>query len=223
MNTVTSQVRSRALSKRNTFIRVADFAGIGTHAAIRQALSRLARNGELIPVREGLYWRGRRTRFGMTRPSAIQVAEAIVGKGGVGFSGVSAANALGLSSQVPGMIEIAVPVRAPQALEHAQFVSRAARAERRTARLNALEVSLLETLDGWDELVEESYSFAIELLGRLFSDGDLDATKLVRASDGESAKTRVRLKELLRDVGYRSEADAVQDAAMPSVHHAIAV
>lgn len=222
MSTVTSQVRARALSKRNAFIRVADFAGIGTHAAIRQALSRLARDGELIPVREGLYWRGRRTRFGMIRPSTIQVTEAIVGKGGVGFSGVAAANALGLSSQVPGVLEIAVPVRAPQSLEHARFVSRAARAKRRVARLNALEVSLLETLDEWEELVEEPYSFAIELLGRLFVDSGLDAAKLARASGSESVKTRVRLKQLLGDIGYRSEADAIQDAALPSAHHAIA-
>ncbi len=223
MATVAAEVRARGLSRRNAFIRVADVAGIGTHGAIRQALSRLARDGELIAVREGLYWRGRKTKFGMTRPSAIQVAEAVVGKGGVGFSGVSAANALGLSSQVPGTIEIAVPVRAPQSFEQARLVSRAARSERRTARLNALEVSLLETLDGWDECVEESYSFAIDRLRHLFVGGDLDPGRLARASAGESAKVRVRLKQLLYDVGYRSEADAVRDAALPSDHHLIAV
>ncbi len=222
MNTVTEQVRSKALSKRNSFVCAADFAGVGRHAAIRQALSRLARDQELISVREGLYWRGRKTKFGMTHPSAIQIAEAIVGRGGVGFSGVSAANALGLSSQVPGVIEIAVPVRAPQSLDHVRFVSRAARAERRAVRLNAIEVSLLETLDEWDELVEESYGFAVEWLGRMFAEGDLDATKLVRASVGESAKTRVRLKQLLNDTGHQSVAETILGAAAPSTVYEIA-
>lgn len=219
---VSKQVRSKALAKSGSFVRAADFSGIGTHAAIRQALSRLARNGELVPVREGLYWRGRKTKFGMTLPSAVGIAEAIVGKAGVGFSGVSAANALGLSSQVPGVFEIAVPVRAPNSLDQTRFVSRAARSERRAARLNALEVSLLETLDEWDELVEESYTFAVDWLGGLFANGDLDANRLAKASNGESAKTRVRLKQVLRDTGYADAAQSVPDATTPSAMYEIA-
>lgn len=222
MSTVAEQIRSTARSKRGSFVRASDFSGLGTHAAIRQALSRLARDGELVPVREGLYWRGRKTKYGMTRPSALEIAEAIVGKGGVGYTGVSAANALGLSSQVPGVLEIAVPVRAPQPLEQARFVSRAGRLERRAARLNALEASLLETLHDWDELVEAPYDFAVEWLGRLFADGDLDATKLARASAGESAKTRVRLKQLLRDTGHEGEAESVLGSADPTVAYEIA-
>ena len=219
---ISEQVRTTVLARRGSFIRAADFAHVGSYAAVRQALSRLARDGELIPVREGLYWRGRQTKFGMTRPSPLEIAEAIVGKGGVGFSGVSAANALGLTSQVPGVYEIAVPVRAPESLNQARFVSRAARSGRRTARLNALEVSLLETLDGWDELVEESYAFSIEWLGRLFARGDLDAAKLAKASQGESARTRVRLKQVLRDGGHMNAAESIPDSTSPPATYEIA-
>lgn len=222
MISVSKQVRSRALGKRSSFLRVADFAGIGSHAAVRQALSRLAREGELIPIREGLYWRGRKTRFGMSRPDAIQIAEAVVGKGGVGYAGVSAANALGLTSQVPGVAEIAVPVRAPESLGHARFVSRAARSGRRATNLNALEVSLLETLEQWDEVVEESYSFAVSWIRRMLDAGDLDAEKLVKASNGESVKTRVRLKQLLKDIGRPVVASTVRGPSTSDDRYVIA-
>lgn len=219
---VASEVRRKALAKRSAFLRVGDFVGVGSHAAIRQALSRLAREGELLQVREGLYWRGRKTRFGMSWPEPLQIAEALVGRGGVGYSGFSAANALGLTSQLPGTIEIAVPTRAPQSLENARFVSRVACQGRRSADLNALEVSLLETLERWDDLVDEPYEFAVDWLGRMFDSGDIRCERLVRASGDESARTRVRLKNLIREIGYPTQADSIRGASVAADSYAIA-
>ncbi|MDE2888291.1 MAG: DUF6088 family protein [Gemmatimonadota bacterium] len=76
---------------------------MGSRAAIDQALSRLARKGELLRVCHGLYVRPVQTRFGPRPPSVDKViaslsalwGETIVPCGGV------AANALGLTTQVP--------------------------------------------------------------------------------------------------------------------------
>lgn len=76
---------------------------LGSRAAVDQALSRLARKGELLRVCQGVYVRPIQTRFGPRPPSVERVlaslstlwGETIVPCGGM------AANALGLTTQVP--------------------------------------------------------------------------------------------------------------------------
>ena len=76
---------------------------LGNRAAVDQALSRLARRGELMRACQGVYVRPIKTRFGPRPPSAEKVltslsrlwGETIVPCGGM------AANALGLTTQVP--------------------------------------------------------------------------------------------------------------------------
>ena len=76
---------------------------LGNRAAVDQALSRLARKGELMRVCQGVYVRPIQTRFG-SRPPAVEKiiaslsvlwGETIVPCGG------AAANVLGLTTQVP--------------------------------------------------------------------------------------------------------------------------
>lgn len=76
---------------------------LGNRAAIDQALHRLTRRGELSRVRRGVYVRPVQTRFGRRAPETSRVvsqlshlrSEAIVPHG------AAAANALGLTTQVP--------------------------------------------------------------------------------------------------------------------------
>ena len=76
---------------------------LGSRAAVDQALSRLARKGELMRVCQGVYVRPIQARFGLRPPNIEKVlaalsalwAETIVPCGG------TAANALGLTTQVP--------------------------------------------------------------------------------------------------------------------------
>ena len=76
---------------------------LGGRAAVDQALSRLSRSGDLMRVCQGVYARPIQTRFGLRPPAVEKVlaslsalwAETIVPCGGM------AANALGLTTQVP--------------------------------------------------------------------------------------------------------------------------
>jgi hypothetical protein len=72
-------------------------------------LAELTRRGELLHVRRGLYWRGRKTPLGMSPPSPEALAERLVGKHGVGPAGLSAAHRLRLSTQVPRTAHKALP------------------------------------------------------------------------------------------------------------------
>ncbi|MGH8997928.1 MAG: DUF6088 family protein [Acidimicrobiia bacterium] len=140
--TVAGHVRERVLRARpGTFLRRDDFEG--SDRAVETALSRLAAAGELVRVRRGLYWRGQKTRFGMTRPSPLETALAIGGPG-AGPAGVAAARLLGLTTQVPAMVEVAVAGKVPDPIPGVRFCSRPF--TRRERRLRPLEVAVLELL-----------------------------------------------------------------------------
>ena len=70
---VAPEVRKRVLGSRDRFWRPEDFDG--SPDAVAQALSRLARSGEVRRVRRGLYWRGASTRLGMAPPPPGRLAE----------------------------------------------------------------------------------------------------------------------------------------------------
>lgn len=82
-----------------------DFLDLGTREAVDQALSRLARAGDVRRLGRGLYDRPRRNEtLGIELPpEADQVARALGRRTGHRMvpSGAVAANALGLSTQVP--------------------------------------------------------------------------------------------------------------------------
>lgn len=76
---------------------------LGNRAAIDQALSRLARSGRLIRVCQGVYVRPIQARFGSRPPAVEKVIAALSTLWGETIvpCGGAAANALGLTTQVP--------------------------------------------------------------------------------------------------------------------------
>lgn len=139
---VAAAVRQRVLiTPAGTFLRRKDFPG--SDRAVESELSRLVKAGELVRVRRGLYWRGKKTRFGMTRPSVLEVGIAVAGKG-AGPAGVAAAHVLGLTTQVPATVDVAAPGKAPEPLPGARFRSRPY--ARRERDLRPMEVAVLEIL-----------------------------------------------------------------------------
>ena len=82
-----------------------DFLDLGTRAAVDQALSRLVKEGSLRRIGRGLFDSPPVSpKLGVLSPDTDQVARAIARKRGgrIQKSGAFAANALGLSTQVPG-------------------------------------------------------------------------------------------------------------------------
>jgi hypothetical protein len=76
---------------------------LGARAAVDQALTRLARRGELMRIARGLYVRPVVTRFGPRAPAAGKVVQALGRAFGdvVVRHGAAIANGLGLTTQVP--------------------------------------------------------------------------------------------------------------------------
>jgi len=76
---------------------------LGSRAALDQTLSRLVRRGKLLRAGRGIYVAPVASRFGNRAPAAQKVVEELSMRRGETIvpSGASAANALGLTTQVP--------------------------------------------------------------------------------------------------------------------------
>jgi hypothetical protein len=76
---------------------------MGNRAAVDQVLSRLVRRGLLLRASRGIYVLPVVTRFGTRAPSAVKMVEGLANQRGetIVSHGAAAANALGLTTQVP--------------------------------------------------------------------------------------------------------------------------
>lgn len=80
-----------------------EFLHLGSRAAVDQALCRLAQQGKLLRVARGTYVTPVSSRFGTRAPSPEKVVNALAAQSGEIMvpHGANAANALGLTQQVP--------------------------------------------------------------------------------------------------------------------------
>ena len=210
-----SRIRERVLRSSDRFWRPDDFDG--STAAVAQALSRLARAGEVRRVRRGLYWRGASTALGMAPPPPDRFVGEVIDAPGSGPAGRSAALALGLSAQVPRYDSVAIVGRAPRNPGNVRFLSRHACAKRRDERLRPPEVALLEVLRDWGDVVDAPTESAIGRIADLTDRGVLRLNRIVRASETEPPRVRERLRRLLLRMGELRHADLIRPARSPVV------
>lgn len=80
-----------------------EFLHLGSRAAVDQAFSRLTKEGKLLRVARGSYTMQVSSRFGTRAPAPEKVVESLAARSGetVVPHGAAAANALGLTQQVP--------------------------------------------------------------------------------------------------------------------------
>ena len=155
----------------------------GSPRAIDSALSRLAASdGPIQRVRQGLYWKKPpSTRFGTARPDPTDAAFAVAGPG-AGLAGASAANALGLSTQVARQPTIAVVGRPPKGLHGVRLTSRS---NPQRILLNQLEVTVLEALRDFPDHSELRWPAARDRIRRFVTDGRVDLDQLAAVAAAE--------------------------------------
>lgn len=150
------------------FISVADIPG--TRRAVECEMSRLVAGGKVVRVRKGLYWKGPKTRVGMPLPRPAEVALEVTGVGS-GLAEISAAHALGLTTQVPAIEVVAVPGRIPAPIRGVRFVSRSV--ERRFLGLWPIEIALVEVLRADPAVIEVPWTRVAEVAKHLERNGKI--------------------------------------------------
>jgi hypothetical protein len=218
-SSVATRVRRRVLASPERLWRVEDFedleAGAGS-SAVNNELRRLVQRGELQRVKRGVYWRGARSRFGMSAvPGVDSLRTAIGDDAAVGATGWHATNLLGLSTQVSPVETLVATHRPPEGLERLRVASRVSRAARRDAKLNSIEVTVLEALEGWDRYVEADTATALRRFTELLGRDDVRVERLVAASRTEPPVVRERLRAVLRHAGQNAAADRIRGARDP--------
>jgi hypothetical protein len=174
----------------------------GSRAAASSAASRAHKRGELIPIRKGLYWKGTRTRYGMSRPPSEAAAVEILGKVGVGPTGHTAARALGLTTQLPATPALTIAGPVPSSVPGVR-VSR--RNNMRRRELSYTEIALLELLRGsWESVVEGGWDALVTATAAAAERGSLRLDRIASAVTGEHSPTvRDNFARLAHDVSDR--------------------
>lgn len=104
MPTLSKQILAHAVGlPEGTPFAAKELLHLGKRAAVDQALTRLARRGTLLRAGRGIYVVPVESRFGPRAPSAAKMAEGLAHQRGetITSHGATAANALGLTTQVP--------------------------------------------------------------------------------------------------------------------------
>lgn len=184
------------------YVRVADLPG--TANAAKLAASRAAARGDIVPLSKGLYFKGRRTRYGIATPPSEDVALEVVGRKGVGPAGVSAARALGLTTQVPAMPELATLARVPSGVPGVRFTRRN-NIER--AGLNYLEIAVLEVLRDWRFLVDGGWTSLVAAVTSRIEAGDVRPDAIAAAAEREH---RVEVKSGVRKLLAAAESSGAR-------------
>lgn len=152
----------------------------------------------------------------MTAPPQGKALRKTIGETeAIGATGWHATNLLGLSTQVSPIEMLAVTHRRPRGFDGVKVVTRTARTGRRDARLNDLEVTFLEALEGWDRYVEVKSPVALRRFVELLNSNEVRVERLVQASGTEPPAVRERLRAVLAHGGFDGAAEKVSGARDP--------
>lgn len=177
----------------------------GSRAAASSAASRASKRGDLVAIRKGLYFKGAKTRYGMTRPSSEAVAVEVLGAVGVGPTGHSAARALGLTTQVPAKPSLTVAGPVPISVPG---VTVSKRNNMRRRELRYVEIALLELLRGdWESTVEGGWPALVSATAAAIREGKVRPGALAEALAAERSPTaRTNFTRLTADLPTRRRA-----------------
>jgi hypothetical protein len=189
----------------------ADFPDIEDRMALAAALSRLARNGELVRVRRGVYYRPKPTIFGASRPDPEALVDAVLRHRGDTpvASGVGAYNRLGLTTQVPSVVTRATRRRGPRTAVAGVRLHVSERPLEAQRGIRAEERAALDALRDVTRIPDAPPAAVLHRLGQLIRAGDLDYPRLTRFAGVEPPRVRALLGALgeelrARDSGTRT-------------------
>ncbi|HEY5222213.1 MAG TPA: hypothetical protein VIJ18_04060 [Microbacteriaceae bacterium] len=150
-----------------------------------------------MPVRRGLYYRGTKTRYGMTRPRIEEIVREVLGSAGNGPAGYSAAREWGVTTQVPSSFHVA----ALWTSDPIEGVTQHARSNRERASLNATEIALLELMRAPEVYIEVGWNTLVSKVRDALADGEVNEGRLRVAVAGErSVSVRENFDRLVSDL-----------------------
>lgn len=198
-NRVTRLVRERIQRGGERLWRFEDFRDL-PFSAVAQALSRLARHGNIERLSKGVYYRNRDTAFGKSRPNPATIRQLAARRKTVFPSGIAAANLLGFTTQTGRQSEVATSALSlPRKLVGDDTLVHTRRPEA-WADLSETDAAMLDFLRNGAKFSELSHEDTIQkLLSLLSEQGRLD--RLLKIADSEPPRVRAMLGALAERLG----------------------
>jgi hypothetical protein len=187
-------IRERIESGGERLWRMEDFSD-QPFMAVAQALSRLAKAGFIERLSKGVYYKGRETSFGKSRPNPASVRRLAARDQAVFPSGVAAAGLLGFTTQTPRLNELATSrLSLPRKLVGEETVVHTRRPEAWN-RLSEKDAALLDFLRGGGKNSELSPEETTDRTLNLLSEEER-YERLARVADTEPPRVRALLGAL---------------------------
>ncbi len=212
-HSIASLVRDRILrGGPDSLWTYTDFPGVD-RLALAAALSRLTKEGLLIRVRRGVYYRPKATLFGTSRPDPERLVDAVIRQRGDRAvpSGVEHYSRLGLTTQVSGAITRAAHRRGPRNVVPGLPVRITSRPLDRQRGIRPEERVALDALREVSRIPDSSPREVLLRLKTLIRSGRLDFVRLARFARAEPPRVRALLGALGDDI----RADSPDCAAVP--------
>lgn len=194
MSRPTSVATQALAAPPDSLLRARDFRG-HRPSTVANTLGRLTRDGALRRVGRGLYYRPAVTILGPTAPNQQDLARAVLGVPVLHPAGLAAANLLGFSQQIPGVLDLALAGRRPPrgpGLTGVRFHRRSAA----RAGLSAVAAAYLEVLRDLGHLSDLSPAATVQRLAALVKTQAVPFAELLRAAPGEPPRVRAMLGAL---------------------------
>lgn len=178
-----------------------DFTGLET-GAVSKALSRLTKEGLLRRLRKGMYYRPKQTIIGESRVSSVALGAKLLSSG-ARPTGITAAQALGLTNQVPAIPSFAIskndaPVNLPG-------IRVTVRRPPIGERMNACEVAVLEVLRDRGETSELSKEETIYRLTQILRKRSV-FNRIAKSAINEPPRVRAILGALGQEASIQNTA-----------------
>ena len=197
IKSIASTVEARIKRRPGRPFTYDDFADLPA-SAVAPALSRLVARGKILRARKGVYYLPRTTVIGEVPPDPIAVANTIAGRRRhPAPTGLSAAHALGLTTQVPARTELAIENRR---LTPPRGIELKSRLGTNRGDLHPLEAALLEVLRDIHHLTDLSSAATLRRLHRL-TDDERARSRILRAAVSEPPRVRAMIGALVESAG----------------------
>lgn len=174
-------------------------------SAVAQALSRLARQGELRRLSKGVYYRSRQTPLGRSLPNPASIRKLAAARKTVFPAGVAAANLLGFTTQAAGRSEVATSALSlPRKLVGDDTVIYTRRPEA-WATLSEADAALLDFLRRGGKTSELSAEDTVGRTVALFRQAGR-YERLLRVASSEPPRVRAMIGAIGEELGKKPAA-----------------
>lgn len=189
--------------------------------ALIKVLNRMVKEGKICKLSKGRFYKPKETQFGELKPDTYQIVKDLLEKNGkvTGYiTGYSAYNQLGLTTQVPNLIQIGVN-KQRKSLQRGIYSIRFMLQNNKITKENITLLKILDAIKGIKEIPDTTVDKACKGLREIIN--DLEKNKLSDLKTlalNYNPSTRALLGAIIETVYDVNESESLYNSLNPSTN-----